>query len=279
MAGAQQLQEVEPALRTGGGEPGEAVVADLGAVAVLRLVACAGVVDRHPCRGFQPRAQHRTGLRDEAILILDQQPHHLPLGDLDADGLEQFYQPRHGDLPLVVLRQHEAPQLRPEMAVDPARQRCHHGQAIGRHPALAAEPGRRRADNQILNDERLVALEARARRNRSLHHPILDHDTRQLLGAATTALAAPTRRRLGCARLLHAARLQLRTCRQPLQSRDLIALLGDCLLQLRHLAQKPLHQSLQLGVRQTIESGGRQHSPSDPISHDLGIPTEHAESI
>jgi hypothetical protein len=43
MAGAQQFQEIEPALRAGGAEPGEAVVADLRAVPVPGLVAGPGV--------------------------------------------------------------------------------------------------------------------------------------------------------------------------------------------------------------------------------------------
>ena len=58
MPGAQQLQEIEPALRGGRAEPGEVVVADLGTVAVHRLVARAGVIDRDPGRRLQPGAQH-----------------------------------------------------------------------------------------------------------------------------------------------------------------------------------------------------------------------------
>ena len=45
MAGTQQVEEVEPALRTGGAEPGEAVIADLRAEAILGLVPGTGVVD------------------------------------------------------------------------------------------------------------------------------------------------------------------------------------------------------------------------------------------
>ena len=48
MAGAQQREEVEAALRPGGAEPGEMRVADLGAEAVRGLVARAGVVHRDP---------------------------------------------------------------------------------------------------------------------------------------------------------------------------------------------------------------------------------------
>lgn len=55
MAGAQQLKEVEPGLAGGRGEPGKAVVADLGAEAVRGLVARPGIVDRHPGCRFQAR--------------------------------------------------------------------------------------------------------------------------------------------------------------------------------------------------------------------------------
>ena len=48
VAGAQQREEVEAALRAGGAEPGEMHVADLRAEAVRRLVASAGVVHRDP---------------------------------------------------------------------------------------------------------------------------------------------------------------------------------------------------------------------------------------
>ena len=89
MAGAQQVEEIEPALRAGGAEPGEAVVADLRAEAVRRLVARAGVVDRDPGRRLKAGAQHVARLVEEAVLAADQQPHDLPLGDLDADGVQQ----------------------------------------------------------------------------------------------------------------------------------------------------------------------------------------------
>ena len=54
MPGAQQFEEVETPLRTGGPEPGEVRVADLGAEAVLGLVARPGVVDRDPAAFVKP---------------------------------------------------------------------------------------------------------------------------------------------------------------------------------------------------------------------------------
>jgi hypothetical protein len=76
-------------------------------------------------------------------------------------------------------------------------------------PALAPKPDRRRLDDQILDDEILVALKAGARRDRGLDDPILDRDPRQILLAAA-------RRRLPLARLFHAARLVGRDVRPPL---------------------------------------------------------------
>src|SRR5271167_2919261 len=48
VAGAQQREEVEAALRGGGAEPGEMRIADLRAEAVRRLVASASVIHRDP---------------------------------------------------------------------------------------------------------------------------------------------------------------------------------------------------------------------------------------
>ena len=48
--GAQQIEKVQPALVGPGGEPGEIVIADLRAEAVLAGMARAGVVHRDPGR-------------------------------------------------------------------------------------------------------------------------------------------------------------------------------------------------------------------------------------
>jgi len=122
------------------------------------LWARAGVIDRDPGRRLQPGAQHIARLVDEAVLAADQQAHDLTLGDLDTDRREQRDQPGHGDLTLVILRQHEPAQLRPEMAVDPGRQRHHHRAAVGSQPALAAEPDGDRPQHHILDQEILVAF-------------------------------------------------------------------------------------------------------------------------
>ena len=71
-------------------------------------------------------------------------------------------QTRHGHLTLVVLDQHKAAQLRPEMADDPGR---HRGRDRSGRPGSASARGgggSRGAQHQVLNQEVLVALEARA---------------------------------------------------------------------------------------------------------------------
>src|SRR6266581_7598664 len=50
MAGPQQVEEIEPALRLRGAEPGEMLVADLRADAIGGFVASPGIVDRNPGR-------------------------------------------------------------------------------------------------------------------------------------------------------------------------------------------------------------------------------------
>ena len=126
VAGAQQFEEVAAALRIRGAEPGEVFIADLRAEAVRGLVASAGVVHRDPGGAGKPGAQHVAGLVEETVLAGDQQTHELPLGDDDAERPHQREQPRHRDLPLMVLSEHEAAQVRPEMPADAGRQRrCH----------------------------------------------------------------------------------------------------------------------------------------------------------
>ena len=159
VAGPQQLEEVQPALAARRAEPGEAVVADLRADAVGAAVARAGVVHRDPRGGLQPHPQHLPGLGKEVVLPGDQQAHHLTLADADPSGLELGHQPLHRHLALVVLHQHVAPQLRPEVAADAVRQRRHQGLPGRRQPALAPIAHRPGGQHQVLHLVGLVALE------------------------------------------------------------------------------------------------------------------------
>jgi hypothetical protein len=57
----------------------------LGAEAVLRLVARAGVVDRDPGGAGQPGAEHIASFGAEAIMAVIEQADLLALGDEDAE--------------------------------------------------------------------------------------------------------------------------------------------------------------------------------------------------
>ena len=54
VSGAQEIEKVQSALAGPRGEPGEAVVANLGAEAILSGVARAGIVHRDPGRRTRP---------------------------------------------------------------------------------------------------------------------------------------------------------------------------------------------------------------------------------
>ena len=218
--GAQQLQEVQPALRSSRGEPGEVIVADLGTHAVRSLVAGAGVVDRDPPRGLQPGAAHIRRLGQEARPGVGQKPHNLPLGDHDPEVVELGHQTRHRHLAAVILRQHEAPQLGTEVADDPGRQRRHR-RPLGRQPALTPKPDHMTAHHQILDHIILVALEPRARRHGRRDDAILVDDQAFRALAPALGLAPPSP--LRPARSLHPARLDRRAPVQTLKARNLIA--------------------------------------------------------
>jgi hypothetical protein len=154
------IKKVQSALALGGAEPGKAIVADLRAEAVAGLVPRAGVVHRDPAGGLQPGPQHLTGFAAEVLRFVDQQPHHLPFRDADTDRVELCHQPWHRDLTLVVLRQHETPQLRTEVARHTSRQWCNHRSSIRRHPPLAAIADRSSPQHKVLHHKVLVAFEA-----------------------------------------------------------------------------------------------------------------------
>jgi len=233
------------------------VIADLRADAIHRLVPGAGVVNRDPARARQPGPQHLLALLEERLLISDQQAHDLPLGDGDPNRPQLRHQPRHGGLPLVILGQHIAPQLRPEVAINPARQGRHHQLPLRRQPALAPVAHRLGPQHEVLDQEVLVAAELRAGRHRGAQHPLLHRHPRHHLAAAAASLAVA--RRLRLAGLLHPARLDLGPALQPLEAGDLLALRRHRPLEFRNLGQQLDNQRLQLGRGQRIRIYGRDH--------------------
>ena len=149
-------------------------------------------------------------------------------------------------MPLVVLAQDEALELRAEMAGYPLWQRRHDRFARGRQPALAPVKDRPWLYDNVLNDEVLVALEAGGRRQVvRLADPSFVYAELRPLGAAPALPAAAFGS--GCLRrLLHAAGLELRAALQALEPRDLLAQLRVLCLQPGVLLQSLQQQRLQL---------------------------------
>ncbi len=243
VSGTQQVEEVQPALARPRAEPGEVVIADLRAEPVLAGMARAGVVHRDPTRGLQAGPQHIMVFHQEPILPGNQQAHHLSLGDADADPPQLCHQPRHGHLPLMVLRQHEATQLWPEMTGHAGRQGSQHHPSIRRDPSLPSVTYRLGAQHDVLHHEGLVALEARAWRNLRLDHPVLDGDPWHDL--ATPPMLAPLAGQLRLTRVRHAAWLDPWAAVQTLQSCVLFPQLCDQPFLFSRLAQQLNHQRLQ----------------------------------
>jgi hypothetical protein len=145
-------------------------------------MACTGVVGRYIGRRLQPGAQNRLRFADEFVLFVRQQALHLAFRDRHAHGLQQRHQPRQCRLPLMIVHQHEAAQVRTEMAIDPRRQGGQDRLAIRRDPALAQIARRPGRNHQLLHEKGLVAFEARSRRHRRrLDHLVLDNDPRRHL--------------------------------------------------------------------------------------------------
>ena len=137
-------------------------ISDLGAEAVLGLVASAGIIDRNPFGARKTGAEHIARLNEEAVLAGNQQADNLSLGDDDAQCLQQCQQPRHRHLRLMILSKHEAAQFRAKMPADTGRQRRCRRLAIRSLPPLAAELHDVRSDHQILHHITRIAFEPRA---------------------------------------------------------------------------------------------------------------------
>ena len=122
-----------------------------------------GVVDLDVGRDRQRRRQKFGLLLVEAGLPLGEDAAELAGGDVEAQLPQLFQKQRLGDVLVVMLVEDETDQIRPEMAAgrDVDRQRSHHASSVGGQPALAAVADDPRREDQILDDEVLVALEDR----------------------------------------------------------------------------------------------------------------------
>jgi len=77
VTGAQQFEEIETAFGVPDAQPGEVLVANLGAKAVGGFVASARIVNCDPVGVQQTRTEHITGLGEEVVLARGQQADHL----------------------------------------------------------------------------------------------------------------------------------------------------------------------------------------------------------
>lgn len=258
VTGAQAVEEVGAGLRQAGAEGREPAVADLGGDAVAPGVEGAGIVDGDPACARQTCSQHLPILGHECVEPTGQQPYHLPLGDGDADPLEQRGQPLAGHLALDMAGQHKPAQRRAKATNDPGRKRRDDRTPIRRQPALAAVADHARHQQQILDDDVLIALEARPGRRRCRQHALFaNHQAIPLGTAPTLALWLARRlRRRRLARFLHPGRLQLRPRRQALQPSDLLPKSGILRPQPGHLGQQALDQGPQLPDRQPLDRLG-----------------------
>jgi hypothetical protein len=277
VAGAQQLEDAQPALGRPGGEPGEAVVADVRGGLVAPGMARPGVVDRHPAGGRQPGLEDGVRLGVEAVLVRGQEGDDLALGDADAQRSQLDEQALGGDLPLDVLHQDVAHDPGAEVAGHLRRQRGDDLPPVRRQPPLPPVADDPRREHQILDRGGLVALAPRARGHRGGEDALLRDRGRA--PAAAPRPASPARLgppgRLG--RPVHAAGCQPRPLRQVLQPGVLLTEAPVLLLQRRHAPQELDDQPLQLVGRQGVQGGKgwRRHVPSGSRRRSQRKPPKH----
>jgi hypothetical protein len=163
----EDLQEVEPALAVGAGEGGEPFVADLGAGPIVPPVPRPGVVHLDVGRDRQGRRQEFGLLLVEGVLPLGEDAAELAGGDVDAQLAQLLQEQRLGHVLMVVLVEDETDQVGSEVAAgqDVGGERSHHTLPTGGQPAFAAIADDAWLEDQLLNDEVLVAFEAGAQRD------------------------------------------------------------------------------------------------------------------
>jgi hypothetical protein len=186
----------------------------------------------------------------------------VAFGNQDANRAQLRDHAGHRDLPLMVLRQHEAAQARSEMAPDLGRQRRRDGLPVRGAPALALEAHDLGPQHEILDEKARIALESRIGRRRGLDHALLVDGQIGTLGTPPAAPAAAVRL-FGRGGLFHAARLDLRPALEAFQPGNLVALRRDQALQLRDPGDQRDHQRLQLGLRESIDVRGQHHAESE----------------
>ena len=224
---AQEIaQERQAGFARAGSKHGEGVGADLGRHAALALMARAGVVDRDEGSAAQSGLENLGVLGAERFELDGQQAPHLALRDHHADAIEQRQNFLDRHMTLIMQHQNHAMQVRAIAADDAGIERRGQGFPIRRFPALAPIARHQRIQNQVLNDDLLVALVARTRRRVDLHLDGLRD--RQLVEVAAAPLRRPpalgrVRLRIrSVRRLVHPGGFLRRPRRQFLQSRQFV---------------------------------------------------------
>ena len=231
------------------------IVANVSAIAIAGLMAGAGVVHRDPSGGLKPGAQNARGLGQKSLFAFDQKPQDLALGNGYPEVMQLPGDERKRHPAFVILRQNETGEAGAEMAGDAAGQFRHNGPAIRRQPSLPAVKHRPGAQDQVLNDVILVALEFRAFGNivRFEDFGVADDELVVLGTAAAGLLPAILFARAGPGLFLHARGLDVRPAIQALQPRNLFAQCCVFALEPGDFLQGLYQQCLQIIETQIID--------------------------
>ena len=107
---AQQLQEVDAALRIGAVEDGEVFIAKMGAIAIFSGMASSGVVDVQIGADAKAGVQQGILFLMERRLVFGNQPVELAAGEVDAPIAQLLPQQGLGDPLVMILIEDEAAQ-------------------------------------------------------------------------------------------------------------------------------------------------------------------------
>jgi len=220
---AQQGEEVQPRLRGRRAKGCEMLAADMRRMKIAVGVTGTGVVDRHIGRRDEAGVEDGGIFRMKAIQPFCQKPHHLALGDLDADVVEQRRHSLRRDLPMRVQHQTKPSQIGSKASSYPRRQLCCDGVSLRRHPALPPVTNHLDPEHQIPDEAVLVALEARSNRYTDRQHLFTRHPLRVVLRPSRPGCRILGRERFVTGCFLHTRRSEGWAGRQVFQARNLVA--------------------------------------------------------
>ena len=181
-----------------------------------------GVIHADIGRRGQACPQDRLILRHKPLQIGGEDAHHLALGDVHADPVQDRGQPLRRHLPLGMQRETEPPQVGAKAAEQSLRQVRDDPFAFRCQPAFAPVADEFRRDRQVTNQDGSISLEARPRRGCRSQH-LLTSDAVLVAFRATPPPWTAALANLPFGNLVHAGGFERRPRRQVLQPRDLIA--------------------------------------------------------